>query len=298
MKLPIVLTLLAATVSLADPVRKALPFGDALPVQALQPRIKYPTHDNGTLPLYTQDSGSLPGVGKSVVITTNDEDEDRHHDTDTHQTHWDVSHNPSLPSFLFKPSKRATIDCGTFIMDCSTARGACNNACYYQNCVKGGQTIRYQDYGDDEDTQYDNRVQAGTKLSGGATCRSLPLSQRMYDQYPDWATALPNLQTDEWPMAATVQDDFQSGVIRNTLRCIPGTENGSKSNIPDECIDSSLTVDADAGNQYKDFRLEHGKFKPGGKYATARTCSGVFTGDQTFEVLFDISAMTSLEIDE
>ena len=31
--------------------------------------------------------------------------------------------------------KRAARDCGTFTMDCSSAAGACQNACYHVNCV-------------------------------------------------------------------------------------------------------------------------------------------------------------------
>lgn len=31
--------------------------------------------------------------------------------------------------------KRAGRDCGKFVMDCSKAQGACNNACYHVNCI-------------------------------------------------------------------------------------------------------------------------------------------------------------------
>ncbi len=31
--------------------------------------------------------------------------------------------------------KRAGRDCGIFEMDCFAAAGACNNACYFKNCI-------------------------------------------------------------------------------------------------------------------------------------------------------------------
>lgn len=43
-----------------------------------------------------------------------------------------VDHVRTHPRSLVK---RAGRDCGKFVMDCSKAQGACNNACYHVNCV-------------------------------------------------------------------------------------------------------------------------------------------------------------------
>lgn len=136
-------------------------------------------------------------------------------------------------------------DCGTFVMDCTKAFGACNNACYWQNCIHGGD-YTYLDNGerkDDgtkkmEEKQDANRAESGARTGAKrATCKVFPISQRIYDHFIDgeinwdYPNAL-KLETDEWPMAAMTQSDFDNRSPwppRNSLRCIPKRENGSES---------------------------------------------------------------------
>jgi len=44
-----------------------------------------------------------------------------------------VDHVRNHPRSLVK--RAGGRDCGKFVMDCSKAAGACNNACYHVNCV-------------------------------------------------------------------------------------------------------------------------------------------------------------------
>lgn len=138
-----------------------------------------------------------------------------------------VRANPIDPSFNHTLAKRSR-DCGTYTLDCQAARGACLNACYYQNCVvKGNPT--YSDVGNDPggSIKSKNRIQAGTSVSGvGATCEAFPISAKCYD--PQDPTGRLGLETDEFPMAQMQQNDFTPGQIRNTLRCILPSENQSQ----------------------------------------------------------------------
>lgn len=140
------------------------------------------------------------------------------------------------------------IDCGTFKIDCSNAFGACNNACYWHNCIHGGNYL-YRDDGEEDDEEKDdkamaakqakNRAQSGQlTTSGYATCRIYPISQLMYDEFiippgspgQNWDHTPLDLQADEWPMAAMTQYDYDINnpwPPRNSLRCIDGVQNGS-----------------------------------------------------------------------
>lgn len=220
----------AATATLAIAEPKALPFGAPAPVQVLRPRleyVKYLNDDNSTETSYSKDPKPRISISRqSATAHSNKIDEG---DDDDEDAHWGFSFNSLNPLHLFRLNKRQTRDCGTFVLDCAHARGVCNNACYYQNCLNAGQTIRYQDYGGDEDANKQNRVDAGTTVNLGTPCRNMPLSQRMWDSWPGWDVVNPNLQTDEWPMAAMEQArwDDDDDDVRNTLRCIPGNDNRS-----------------------------------------------------------------------
>ena len=108
------------------------------------------------------------------------------------------------------------------------------NACFYQNCVKQDSTIRYEDGGGSKRFQWksdQNRVDAGTTTNPSSPCRMLPLSQRTWDQWPNWEQDDPDLEMDEWPVAAMEQPEFSTlgqGTIRNSLRCITAGDNSSK----------------------------------------------------------------------
>lgn len=114
-------------------------------------------------------------------------------------------------------------DCGKFKFKCNKAAGACNNACYFINCVnKGNNRFIYGK------SKVDNRVHSGCTTSISSTiCKLSPFGQRMWDRQSDNLAAKP-LQCDEFPMNAFQQREFKEGTIRNSLRCVNGGENGSE----------------------------------------------------------------------
>lgn len=143
-------------------------------------------------------------------------------------------------------------DCGRYTLNCQGAEGACNNACYHINCNlnSGPNRDRFTYVGPNAQTEQDkNRQQSGcTAGNGGSVCGNYPFSQKFRDP------ALTGIvQCDEWPMASSIQNDFVQGTIRNSLRCIPGGENGGKSiffprrSIADEGILDVLGVLESAG---------------------------------------------------
>jgi hypothetical protein len=114
--------------------------------------------------------------------------------------------------------------CGTLKFWCNGAAGACNNACYYINCVKGGDkrfTMGPQ-------TDIDNRVHSGCTTSASkGLCGLSPFSQRFLDRQP-YDPKRTDLDCDEFPMAAMQQKPF-AGPVRNSIRCIDKGENRSTS---------------------------------------------------------------------
>jgi hypothetical protein len=139
--------------------------------------------------------------------------------------------------------KRAPAYRGTMMMNCKRAREACQNACWYQNCVRGAQgstTAVTYTYGgnDDPSPEYaQNRVESGVAVTEGTPCSNWPFGQLFWDPYPfvrshchsglvyalillqdsqdspDGPTAPLRssqrvLQTDEWPMANWLNPDF------------------------------------------------------------------------------------------
>lgn len=123
--------------------------------------------------------------------------------------------------------RQASRDCGRYTLNCQGAEGACNNACYHINCNtnSGPNRNRFTYVGPNAEAEQDkNRQQSGcTAATGGSVCGNYPFSQKFRD------SALTGIvQCDEWPMASSIQANFAPGTIRNSLRCIPGGENGGK----------------------------------------------------------------------
>ncbi|KAL8765457.1 MAG: hypothetical protein Q9209_007484 [Squamulea sp. 1 TL-2023] len=128
-------------------------------------------------------------------------------------------HPRSLPF-----NKRDGRDCGKFEMFCEKAAGACNNACYHINCIDKNTETMVFDAGNTNDK---NRLQSGCRTDDGSVCNKLPFSQKLRDPVNSTPGDLTAANCDEWPMATTKQDDFLDGNIRNSLRCIVGSENFS-----------------------------------------------------------------------
>ncbi|CAG8979639.1 hypothetical protein HYALB_00011523 [Hymenoscyphus albidus] len=170
----------------------------------------------------------------------------------------------NLPS-----ATRAPTDCGTFKFKCNKSAGACNNACYFINCVnKGNNKFTFGP------NSVDNRVHSGCTTSRSSTlCKLLPISQRMWDRQPDDLAPKP-LQCDEFPMNAFKQDAFKQGdTPRNSLRCINGSQNGSKYGSFKR-----------GGGQFKNFQRGFGDWAPGGSLAGDKKCSGAMIDGDTFSV--------------
>ncbi|THZ59236.1 hypothetical protein D6C86_05821 [Aureobasidium pullulans] len=192
------------------------------------------------------------------------------------------------PYRLLGLHKRTNRDCGVFRMDCAYVGSACNNACFYQNCVKQDSTIRYEDGGGSKRFQWksdQNRVDAGTTTNPSSPCRMLPLSQRTWDQWPNWEQDDPDLEMDEWPVAAMEQPEFSTlgqGTIRNSLRCITAGDNSNCTNDGQQFHLSDLVYVTDAG---KAGRM-------GWPYDIARMNNYMVTGEddpvEAFQVVVDV----------
>ncbi|KAL9110581.1 MAG: hypothetical protein Q9227_004939 [Pyrenula ochraceoflavens] len=125
--------------------------------------------------------------------------------------------------------RRAPTDYGTFHVDCSGAEAACNNACYYVNCNAANDPdankITYigPNGGPNKDNQR-NRYESGCQTgNGGSVCGNYPFSQKWID---DQSKAT-SYECDEWPPAVSQQEQFDKKADKNSLRCMPGGENGS-----------------------------------------------------------------------
>lgn len=125
-------------------------------------------------------------------------------------------------------SRAPSRDCGTYTLNCAGAEGACNNACYHINCNtrSGPNRDRFTYVGANAgNEQTKNRRQSGCIAgSDGSPCGNYPFSQKFRDPAIQGA-----VDCDEWPMASSIQNDFVPGTVRNSLRCVPGSENRAKS---------------------------------------------------------------------
>jgi hypothetical protein len=96
-----------------------------------------------------------------------------------------------------------------------------------------GSIVRYADSGGKHFPAVapENRVDVGTTTNPSSPCRLMPLSQKTFDQWPNWEQTRLDLQLDEWPQAAMSQPQFSDlapGTVRNSLRCITREDNGCK----------------------------------------------------------------------
>ncbi|KAF2821921.1 hypothetical protein CC86DRAFT_373160 [Ophiobolus disseminans] len=164
--------------------------------------------------------------------------------------------------------KKRVQDCGTWRMKCKNAAGACNNACYYINCING-KNNKFA-WGP---SPVDNRVHSGCTTTASSLCKSPPFSMRSWDQSND---AKP-MDCDEFPMNAFKQQAYKDGTHRNSLRCINNGENRS------------------GGSQFGQFQRGIGDWKPDGKFGKDRTCKGAMGPDDTFSVDFVIDGDDGIE---
>ena len=102
----------------------------------------------------------------------------------------DLAPNPASSTLL----PRDDHDRGTWNLDCTNAKEACNNACWSINCL--GQDSRKMYY-DPEDNNQHNREQSGCNVPN-SVCNIMPFSQKFNDPQ-----SLSSPSCDEWPMAET-----------------------------------------------------------------------------------------------
>lgn len=151
---------------------------------------------------------------------------------------------------------------GIMQMDCLVTPEACQNACYYQNCVKGAagniEHVTYQvGYEDKEvkDIKSRNRIHSGVTVGIGRPCRTGPFGQKFWDTYPfnpdTWWPGDTFLQTDEWPMAAMYNPDFDKKSAPNSIRCSTGYDNGKGGAFLENFIRGHREYNAEARDHYK-----------------------------------------------
>ncbi|KAF1843215.1 uncharacterized protein K460DRAFT_290699 [Cucurbitaria berberidis CBS 394.84] len=122
--------------------------------------------------------------------------------------------------------KRAPTDLGIFQVDCQNSESACNNACFYIRCLNPGPDANKITYTGAQNNEQ-NRRESGCRVnnpSAASVCRSFPFSQAFTDKLAV------DQQCDEWPPALAQQQPFDPNpLVRppNSLRCMPGPENGS-----------------------------------------------------------------------
>ncbi|KAF2202271.1 hypothetical protein GQ43DRAFT_414083 [Delitschia confertaspora ATCC 74209] len=129
--------------------------------------------------------------------------------------------------------KRAPKDFGTYKVDCRNSESACNNACYYIRCLAAqdpdANKIVFIGPNGNNGEDATNRVESGCQVNNPkeaspSVCGNFPFSQKFSNP-----TAGPgdNYQCDEWPPAMHQQPAFGKKKYPNSLRCMPGGENGS-----------------------------------------------------------------------
>ncbi|KAF2211685.1 hypothetical protein CERZMDRAFT_98114 [Cercospora zeae-maydis SCOH1-5] len=197
--------------------------------------------------------------------------------------------------------KRAPAYRGTMMMDCKKAREACQNACWYQNCMMGAQgsaTPWTYTYGgnDDGTAEYAQaRVESGVATTGSGTpCSAWPFGQLFWDPYPfhlqvnpDDPTQPPRdsqmeLQTDEWPMANWENPTFDptANPPQHSLRCITRLDNSR------------------GGAEWKYFKRKMVQYRAGNRHEGARLGTNPFEAGDTFRVEFDMSQFEDNDADD
>lgn len=238
----------------AQQVRKGVPFGHPQPATALFPA---PVAD------VSKDS---PFSGTTPHTITPEEDDQVVVWPDGDDDHL-PQHNQTLNLLNGKELlKRAPAYRGTCKMSCKKSPQACQNACYYQNCIRAGQNVQYTEPG----ANTANRAQAGVNVNLGTPCSTWPFGQRFWD--PRGTNNL-GLQTDEWPMNTMQRDDFNPAAAapQVALRCIPGDDNTR------------------GGAQIRQFRRGEGDWNAanGGRFANDRLgAPGVFGPGDWYDVDF------------
>ncbi|KAI0473527.1 hypothetical protein GGR56DRAFT_676010 [Xylariaceae sp. FL0804] len=153
-------------------------------------------------------------------------------------------------------------DCGTFTFNCKNSLGAWDNAYHCINCV-----INSKSKLDLGTSPVDNGVSSGCTTSAGKTlCRLAPISQRTWNQVPDNIAKKP-LQCYEFPLNVFKQDNFEEGVIRNSLRHIHASDNA-----------------VSGFSQFGQFVYTEGDWAKGGAPADLRKFNSQMQDGATFEL--------------
>ena len=180
---------------------RPLPFGTPLPLRTLAPLSHGPESLEQFLRDHKESSEDEPidvADGKAALKvldevsdqpnSNNDPLEQSNNDETLQRSSryltYDSSHNTAIIGAELQ--KRVPSFRGSMQMDCAKAREACQNACWYQNCVRGanGNASHVTYTNGAKNVGAENRVQAGTKTSRGTPCNAWPFGQRFWDTYP------------------------------------------------------------------------------------------------------------------
>jgi len=232
---------------------------------------------------------SLPQIGSDDYYGYDDDDDDDDDELNedemgpyNHKDEYDEfgSYHPIGSSSDTTHVRRAGLEKraiyrGTMQMDCRLAAEACQNACWYQNCMGAGDNQRYADGGFNTIRDNKNRFESGVTTDRGRPCSTWPFGQKFWDSYQFKKNPVGNervLQTDEWPMASFENAPFDSTINppQRSLRCISGQDNDR------------------GGKTASAFRKKSGYYKDGQKWAHHRLGDRhKFNRGDTFNVAFN-----------
>jgi hypothetical protein len=169
------------------------PLDLSLPVAALEARpdiVLAPEHQSNHNPNTSNTQSTLTSDGRGDPTRGSH----REHEQKEHVRRWGgfVPYGEEDDQTLVRRGlfKRAPAYRGTMMMDCKRAREACQNACWYQNCVRGAQgsttAVLYTYGGNDWDSvEYaQNKVESGVDVTESTPCRRWPFGQLFWDSYP------------------------------------------------------------------------------------------------------------------
>ena len=264
------LTLFALlSLATAQLTKTASPFGQSLPVTTLSPASAFDATNS------TRSSEAQKNVGpyahdeaSTGMNTGAHENEDFDSVRDGDYEPYKITEDATLVGRRDGLAARAPAYRGTCKMNCKDSLEACQNACYYQNCIRGGGNVQYTEPGPNTA----DRTQAGVTIQYGTPCQTWPFGQKFWDRLLRGGPVVDlKLETDEWPMVSMQRNPFNPAATtpQVSLRCIPFRHNRV------------------GGRQITNCRKGHGDWNTGRRFAgDRRGGTGPFTAGDWYNVEF------------
>lgn len=272
---------------------KAIDFGDVEPAKTLV-SFSPPSATNTALENDTLEQNEISGhpvlenlIADDVQILPyndfeEDESADRDHEDFSQYVPVGTTEDTTLVRRATTLVKRVPAFRGTMQFDCLEAPESCQNACWYQNCLRGARgsttVVTYYDGGANSTRDKANRIQSGVTTSRGPPCRAWPFGQKLWDTYkfnPNPARSSESvLETDEWPMASFENQMFDPAEDppQVALRCIT-SRNNKKGAV-----------------EWTNFRRGVGPYNTNGKWGGFRIGTGPFIRGDSFNVQFNFDS--------